>query len=644
MLGMLSRITFTWRLIGLTALPFAAFISVSVWGVVLQRYEEKSIAEVMEANIDLVGGTSDLVNALQKERGMSAVFLNKGLEKGAIDGQRRQSDAALGPFKGKLELGRIQAASKQRAMDGLQALGGLRADVDAGRIDARQNIQRYTAIIDQLLGLDRAAANAPTTKGLGKILSSICLLESAKESSGQLRATMSSLLAADQALSFEELQAVVSLKANVDVNLSSPALVLSGESREKLEQFRKSGEWKEVDRVFVLMVQKSGEGRFGVDGAAFFRTISTQVENIGLLVKTETEGTMKRADEIRGEAVAALAVSGALVGLLSLALMVLGYAVIRSIAGPLKRVSSGLNTAAGEVSAASREIAAASHSLAEGASQQAAAIEETSSSLEEMSSTTRSNADNAIQADGLMTEAKALVEDARASMEKLSASMEEISRASEETQKIVKTIDEIAFQTNLLALNAAVEAARAGEAGAGFAVVAEEVRNLAIRAADAARSTNGLIEGTVTKVKGGYDLMSVTSQAFHKVADSANRAAELMAEIASASKEQSIGIEQLNTAVTEMDKVTQQNAANSEESASASEELAGQAQQLISMVDELLGLLGTDGGSAPAPPVEAAGSAAGSGRKTAGTRLSADAMRLRPRVALKKEPGALTEF
>jgi methyl-accepting chemotaxis protein len=206
-----------------------------------------------------------------------------------------------------------------------------------------------------------------------------------------------------------------------------------------------------------------------------------------------------------------------------------------------------------------------------------------------------------------MTEAKNFVVDAERAMQQLSASMEGISKASEETQKIVKTIDEIAFQTNLLALNAAVEAARAGQAGAGFAVVADEVRNLAVRAAAAAKNTNSLIEGTVTRVKDGYELMSVTSQAFNKVAGSANRAAELLAEIATASKEQSLGIGQLSSAVGEMDKVTQQNAANSEETAAASEQLAGQADQMRFMVDELMNLLESREKRAAAETAETSG-------------------------------------
>ncbi len=154
-------------------------------------------------------------------------------------------------------------------------------------------------------------------------------------------------------------------------------------------------------------------------------------------------------------------------------------------------------------------------------------------------------------------------------MDKLTVSMEEITKASEETSKIIKTIDEIAFQTNLLALNAAVEAARAGEAGAGFAVVADEVRNLAMRAADAAKNTAALIDGTVKKVTNGSTLVEQTNGAFTEVASSVVKGGELIGQIAAASSEQAQGIEQITVAVSEMDRVTQQNAAGAEEMASS---------------------------------------------------------------------------
>ena len=266
---------------------------------------------------------------------------------------------------------------------------------------------------------------------------------------------------------------------------------------------------------------------------------------------------------------------------------ILGYLLTRSITKPIRRVTEGLSSGAEQVAAASGQVASSSQNLAEGTSQQAATIEETSSSLEEISSMTRQNAQAANDANRLMQETSKVVSLASDSMNQLTSSMVEISQASEETQKIIKTIDEIAFQTNLLALNAAVEAARAGEAGAGFAVVADEVRNLAMRAADAARNTANLIEGTVKKIKDGSEVVGKTSSEFSRVAVSAAKMSELVGEIAAASQEQAQGIEQIGRGVTEMDRVVQQNAASAEEAASASEEMHAQAEQMTGYVDEL---------------------------------------------------------
>ena len=283
---------------------------------------------------------------------------------------------------------------------------------------------------------------------------------------------------------------------------------------------------------------------------------------------------------------------GTLIGAASLAvLLAIIVFIARGIANPIHKIAEILNEGADEVASASREVSAAGQTLAEGASEQAAAIEETSASLEEISSMTHQNADHAAQANGLMHEAAQIIAKANRSMGQLTESMATISTSSEETQKIVKTIDEIAFQTNLLALNAAVEAARAGQAGAGFAVVADEVRNLALRAAEAAKTTATLIEGSVGQIKEGSGLVTTTNEDFGEVSKYAEKIAQLVAEINAASTEQSKGIEQINSAVSEMEKVVQQNAATAEESASASEEMTAQSEHMKASVSDLVALI-----------------------------------------------------
>lgn len=274
------------------------------------------------------------------------------------------------------------------------------------------------------------------------------------------------------------------------------------------------------------------------------------------------------------------------------AIIAVALLITRSITKPINQIIDGLNAGSDQVAAASTQVSSSSQSLAEGASEQAANLEETTASMEEMSSMTKSNSENAQQADALMKEAGKIVSDAGQSMDQMSDSMEQIAQAGGEIGKIVKSIDEIAFQTNLLALNAAVEAARAGEAGAGFAVVADEVRSLAMKAAEAAKDTQQLVEETVDRIDQGSSLVSRSQAGFKAIAESASKVGSLISEIAAATAEQTQGIDQVNTAMVQMDQVTQQVAANAEESASSSEELSAQAIQMKEAVDELTALIG----------------------------------------------------
>ncbi len=264
-----------------------------------------------------------------------------------------------------------------------------------------------------------------------------------------------------------------------------------------------------------------------------------------------------------------------------------------------------VGVAADQAATASQQLSAASEQLSSGAQEQASSLEETAASLEEITSTVKQNADNAKQANQLAVGSRDTAEKGGQVVTSAVEAMGEINKASKKIADIITTIDEIAFQTNLLALNAAVEAARAGEQGRGFAVVAAEVRNLAQRSATAAKEIKALIQDSVGKVEAGSELVNKSGQTLEEIVTSVKRVTDIIAEIAAASQEQSTGIDQVNKAVTQMDQVTQSNAAQTEELSSTAQSLAAQAEEMQALVGRFkLGedrvLVGARGGNGSA--------------------------------------------
>jgi len=306
------------------------------------------------------------------------------------------------------------------------------------------------------------------------------------------------------------------------------------------------------------------------------------------LAKAEKSWDVFDDDFSRENALATIITAGVLILIL---VSLIGLCVRYLMSLPLERTAGELSEQSQNVGLAADSVTETSQTLAEHASEQAASLEETSSSLEELAAMTKRNDENARKAKEFARHAHEAATKGVSDMQDMAKAVAAMKYSSDDIAKIIKTIEEIAFQTNILALNAAVEAARAGEAGMGFAVVADEVRNLAQRSAQAAKEISSKIEGALSNTSQGVEISGKVAQALKDIVAKVCQVDELVAEVAAASREQTQGIVQITHVVSEMDKVTQGNAASAEESAAAAEELNAQARVMKESVAGLLELV-----------------------------------------------------
>jgi methyl-accepting chemotaxis protein len=400
-----------------------------------------------------------------------------------------------------------------------------------------------------------------------------------------------------------------------------------GKDRARVEKSKKqfygaADTWQSaLDEVRPLIIREEARQSASRLQAALteWRSVITEVENAaakgdpdlamqtalnkGLPLYEANSREATRFRQIQEENLAAQRAAGASIysssrgialGGLGLALLSGGIIllVVRNTNRTLQVAAGELGQTSAQVASAAGQISSSSQSLAQAASEQAATVEETSASSEEIAAMTRKNSDDSRTAATLMNETNIVVGDANRVLQQMESSMQEINASSDRIAKIIKVIDEIAFQTNILALNAAVEAARAGEAGMGFAVVADEVRNLAQRSAQAAKDTAGMIEDSIGKSSEGRVKLEQVSKAIRAITEKAAHAKTLVDDINAGSAEQARGVEQIASAITQIEKTTQTSAASAEEAASSGEELSSQAMALRGVVDRLELLVG----------------------------------------------------
>lgn len=555
----LSNLKIGYKVILVTLVPLMLFLVTGTMTIV-DNWRELKIVKTMDKNMELFKNTSDLVNELQKERGRTSLYLgNTATGQSDLDGQRKFSDQKIEPFINALKNADISQEHKNPVENIDNKINELRNQIGSTITKSTESARIYTEIIEKLVDTMSAIANAPTSRGIGKVMTSLLLLESAKESAGLTRATVSEIISKNEPISNELLDMVLTLKAGTDINMNSRALTLSQESLNKIKQLAYEENWVKRDSMISKVIELYQKGGFGIDSKEFFQVATSVIDDLGRLVGDEIKTLDKKVAEIgdditNGVILTIILIAGAFLVTLVLAFIIIMSIVkpIRSTVNMLKDISEGegdltrrlddsrndetgemsrwfnlfikkiknividitqsfqgLASASTELMAISEQTSSSVKMMAEQASSVAADAEttgmnthavsmtmvETSSSLNSVAAATEEMSATIGEVAANAERARVVGEQASKRAAEITRLMETLGQAAKEIGQVTETITEISSQTNLLALNATIEAARAGEAGKGFAVVANEIKALALQTAGATEDIKSKISG-----------------------------------------------------------------------------------------------------------------------------------------------------
>ncbi len=621
-----------------------------IYTILADKITVKSDADKIGKLSQYISVASGLVHELQKERGASAVYLGSGgtKMKDIMEENRRSTDKALDPFQQLMkssdtrQFGSEFSAKVGLIQNQLHDLSSKRNGASSLSLTKEDSTQYFTALIGSFIQSFEnviAQANHPMISNAAFAYGNFL---SAKESAGVERAIMCGLISANKPVDAAALTNWIAAWKGQEKLLQGFESIASPEAASFYKSNHSGQVVEAVAGIRKTLLEKANAGNFGITGDDVYNAATQRIDTLKtienfLITELQTISGRISADAMNGILLYASIAFAAIVA--TVALNLLNKRLATKITSLFSRLLAELTSSASQVAAASEQISASSQSLSEGASEQAASVEETSATMEEISSMTKQNADNASEASKLAKACNNSVDQGNHTVVEMDGAMKNIAESSGKIADIIKLIEGIAFQTNLLALNAAVEAARAGEHGRGFAVVAEEVRNLAQRSSAAAKDITTLITDSVKKAEVGTGLVKNTREVFTGIVTQVKKVTDLVNEIATASGEQTNGIDQISKTIQQMEQVVQQNAANAEETAAASEELSSQAQGLNGLVDKIAAEVNVedDGGGATGKSAAAKKGAHG----YAEAKETAAPLRNRPSIAHKRTNGGV---
>lgn len=623
----LNQLKLRYKIILLISVPLitlSVIASLNISQLKLQQDDSKRYSEL----VTLSAHSSALLHELQKERGASAGFIGSQGKKfsSQLSDQRRLSDSKLLSYQSYLKSINVSAYGEDFESN-LKTLTKLISDLDNKRravsalqISIRDGVAYYTSVNSGLLSISDFLARFSPDGPIANSATAFATFLQSKERAGLERAVLSATFSQDR-FTDESFRRFSELVNTQNVYLEVFKDMATTEQKKFFDSQMNDPSIKAVEKMRTIAGNKHLEGNFDIDPEFWFVTITKKINQLKAIEDYLIDGLSNQAVDLYETNNTELKSMIALFAIAMAITLLLSFLISRSLLHSIGRaamvadhiargdlthripsqskdeaghllqtlndmqdtldgVIHSTQDAAESVRSGAQAIWQGSSDLSKKTEQQGTNLKEAVSNTEEISITVKRNADSASAANQLAHVARDKAQSGGAVISNAIAAMDDIDESSKHIANIITVIDEIAFQTNLLALNAAVEAARAGEQGKGFAVVASEVRNLAGRSASAAKEIKELIEDSVAKVESGAKLVNQSGKTLGEIVESVEKVSEIVAEIASASLQQSTGIDQINQSMTHMDNITNQNAGLVQQSASASEAMEQRARDL----------------------------------------------------------------